>query len=260
MIIDLVPVWLLFFIMVGVVLLSSEIGYRVGRKIWGNSKAESESAASAISGTILGLQAFMLAFTFGIVSDRYDLKKSLVRDEAGVIRTAWRLVDFVPEPDRARSRGLLKQYVDQRVTLVAAGDIEAIIRGQEDSLAMQRELWNIAVENGRRDMNSDVAALYIESLTELSNLHAKRVAIALHARIPTAIWVVLMSLLVLGMISVGYYTAIAESRRSRVAPILAVAFSLVIALVAAVDNPGGRIMPVSQQPLISLQSEMFTSD
>lgn len=256
MIIDLVPVWLLFFIMVGVVLLSSEIGYRMGRNIWGKAKAERESPASAISGTILGLQAFMLAFTFGIVSDRYDLKKSLVREEAGVIRSAWQLSDFLPEPDRTKSRARLKEYLDQRVSLVAAGDTDAIIRSQGDSLSIQRELWKIAVENGRRDLNSDVAALYVEALNELTNLHAKRIVVALHARIPTAIWAVLMSLLVLGMISVGYHTAIAESRRSRVAPILAVAFSLVIALIAAVDNPGGRIMPVSQQPLINLQSEL----
>ena len=83
-----------------------------------------------------------------------------------------------------------------------------------------------------------------------------RVALALQARIPTAIWAVLVSLLILGMIGVGYHTAIAASRRSRVVPILAVAFSLVIALIAALDDPRKSLIPVSQQPLIDVLSEM----
>ena len=70
------------------------------------------------------------------------------------------------------------------------------------------------------------------------------------------IWFVLLSLLTLGMIGLGYHTAIADSRRSRVVPILAVAFSLVIALIAALDHPGDSLMPISQQPLVEVQSEL----
>lgn len=256
MIIDIFPVWLLFFIMIGVVLLSSEVGYRLGRTIRGKEKAERESPASAISGTILGLQAFMLAFTFGIVSDRYDTKKSLVREEASAIRAAWYRADFLPEPDRARSRTLLKEYIDQRIIVAGVKDAELVMQSQETVLSTHRQLWEIALVNANIDMNSDIGALYVESLNEIYNLHAMRVGIGMQARIPTAIWAVLLSLLVLGMISVGYYTAIADSRRSRVSPVLAVAFSLVIALIAALDYPGGRLMPISQQALISVQSEM----
>ncbi|HRI03198.1 MAG TPA: hypothetical protein PLL77_05610 [Pyrinomonadaceae bacterium] len=256
MLIDIVPTWLLFFIVIGVVLFASETGYRLGRNILGKSKAERESPASAISGSILGLQAFMLAFTFGIVSDRYETKKSLVREESSVIRSAWHRADFLPEPDRTASKNLLKKYVDQRISLAASDDADAIRISQGESLVMQQQLWEIAVANFRADMSSDIGALYVESLNEIANLHAKRIGIGMQARVPTTMWAVLMSLLIMGMISLGYYTAIADSRRSRVSPILAVAFSLVIALIATLDHPGGRLMPVSQQPLINVQSEM----
>jgi hypothetical protein len=105
-------------------------------------------------------------------------------------------------------------------------------------------------------MDSDIGALYVESVNEIAKLHATRVGVGLNARIPTAIWLVLLSLLTLGMIGLGYHTAIADSRRSRVAPILAIAFSLVIALIAALDHPGDSLMPVSQQPLVNVLSEM----
>ena len=49
-----------------------------------------------IAGAILALATFMLAFTFGIVADRYDTKKGLVREDANAIRTAWQRSDFLP--------------------------------------------------------------------------------------------------------------------------------------------------------------------
>jgi len=58
------------------------------------------------------------------------------------------------------------------------------------------------------------------------------------------------------MIAVGYQTAIADSRRSRVTAVLAISFSLVIALIAALDHPLSRFISIPQTPLVSLQLEM----
>lgn len=258
MIIDFLPVWVLFFVTVGLVLLSVEIGFRLGRTVRGKTEDERESPASSISGVILGLQAFMLAFTFGIVSDRFDTKKALVREEANTIRTAFHRADFLPEPDRAKTKALLREYLDERIAFAQARDLGSVEGALEDALRIQNELWEIAVAYGRTD-NSDIAALFVDSVNEIARLHATRVGIGIHARIPTAIWGMLLSLLTLGMIGLGYYTALADSRRSRVAPVLAVAFSLVIALIAALDHPGSDIMPVSQQPLANVLNEMKAS-
>ena len=61
-------------------------------------------------------------------------------------------------------------------------------------------------------------------------------------------------MLVLGM-GIGQQTAIADSRRSRVTARLAVSFSLVIALIAALDHPLSKFMSISQQALVSFQME-----
>jgi len=90
----------------------------------------------------------------------------------------------------------------------------------------------------------------------MADLQALRVNQGLQARIPTGIWFVLFALLVLGMIAVGYQTAIAESRRSRVTTVLAISFSLVIALIAALDHPLSRFISIPQTPLMSLQLEI----
>lgn len=255
MIIDILPVWVFFLVTAGLILVSAEFGFRLGRNVRGKTEEERESTVSSISGVILGLQAFMLAFTFGIVSDRYDAKKGLVREEANVIRTTLRRADFLPPAERARTELLLREYLEERIAFAQARDFGRVATTMESARRIHRQLWDIAVANGRND-NSDIASLFARSVNELENLHATRVGIGLNARIPTTIWVVLLSLLTLGMISLGYHTAIANSRRSRVAPVLAIAFSLVIALIAALDHPGDAIMPVSQQPLVNMLSEM----
>lgn len=256
MIIDIVPIWVLFLIITVLIMIAVEIGFRLGRNVRKKTETELESPVSAIAGVILGLLAFMLAFTFGIVSDRYEVKKGLVREEANTLRTAWHRADFLQEADRAKSKAIMKAYVDERVAVALAHDAKLAQMSLGSAIKMQKDLWAIAVANGKLDMNSDIGALYVESINDLDNLHATRVGVGLNARIPTGIWFVLFALLLAGMIAVGYHTAIAESRRSRVTPILAISFALVLALIAALDHPGDSLMPVSQQPLVNIQHEM----
>lgn len=258
---DYIPVWLLFAGTVLLVMLSIETGYRMGHRSRRKSKEEKESPVSAIAGSVLGLVAFMLAFTFGIVSDRYDSRKGLVREEANSIGTTYLRTDFLPEPDRAEAKALLKEYVINRLASVEAlrsgkATPEQITASLAKSAQTHKRLWEMAVANARKDMDSDMAALYIDSLNGLIDLHALRVAIALQARVPLGIWIALASLTFLGMIAVGYQMGIAGSKRSLAQPILAVSFSLVIALIAVLDRPHAGYIKVSQQPFVDLLKSM----
>jgi len=258
MIIDALPIWLLFLVTAALVVLAVEIGFLVGKIVHRRSEEEREAPVSAIAGAILGLQAFMLAFTFSIVSDRYDIKKGLVREEANVIRSAWQRSDFLQEPTRAKTKALLREYVNDRITFSQSGDPRNAEAAVADATRIQHQIWDMAVVNARADpfMTSDIGAMYVESINQIADLHALRVNQGLQARVPSGIWFVLYALLLLGMIGVGYHTAIADSRRSRVTSLLAVSFSLVIALIAALDHPMSRFISISQQPMVSLQMEM----
>lgn len=251
---DIIPIWALFVGTILFVMVSVEAGYRLGSAALRRSADEKESPVSSIAGAVLGLLAFMLAFTFAIVSDRYDSRKGLVRDEANAIRTAYLRSDFLPEPDRTDAAGLIREYLDARLVAAQSGNIEPehVKRLLSDAERIQGRLWDMAVTNARKDMNSDVAALYIESVNDIINVHALRVAVGWQARVPVGIWSVLYGLTILGMMGVGYQTGIAGSKRSMARPILAVSFAMVIAMIASLDRPGGFIK-VTQQPLIDLQ-------
>jgi hypothetical protein len=253
---DTIPVWLFFVITLILVGAAIEAGYRLGESVHRRTEDEKESPVSAISGAILGLLAFILAFTFAIVSDRYDARKALVRDEANALRTAYSRAEFLPDADRAEATDLFREYLKARLAVVESGSVDQVQTAMTDADRIQRRLWDMAVANARKDMNSDVAALYVEALNEVFNLHWLRVAVGLQARIPTTIWAVLFALIILGMIGVGYQTGIAGSRRTWATLVLALSFSLVMALVVEMDRPASSLVRVTQQPLQDLQTWM----
>ena len=258
---DAIPIAAVFVGTILLVMVSTEVGYRLGHRSHRRSEEEKESPVSAIAGSVLGLVAFMLAFTFGIVTERYDARKGLVREEANTIRTTYLRSDFLPEPDRAEARGLLREYVTDRLAtneLLQAGKMTERERGKimAKVARIHTRLWEMAVANARKDMNSDVAALYIDSLNGVIELHATRVAIGLQARIPNGIWIALLSLTFFGMVAIGYQIGIAGSKRSLAQPILAISFSMVIALIASLDRPQSGYVTVSQQSLRTLRDFM----
>jgi hypothetical protein len=256
-----IPILAIFAATILVVLVAIEAGDRLGQARRRRSAEELESPVSAIANSILGLAAFMLAFTFGIVAERHAAKRELVREEAVAIRTAWHRSDFLPEPDRYEATDLLRQYVAARVSFAQGGtlDPERVKQLLAEAQRLQGRLWNMAVANARKDMNSDVAALYIDSLNEVNGIHASRVAVGMQMRIPGEIWFVLSCITMLGMLSVGYQTGIAGSKRSLAWPILALSFALSFSLIAALDHPDSGVLQVTQQPLIDLQSAMTTA-
>lgn len=246
---DWVPIWAFFIGTILIVMVSIEVGYRLGDSAHRKSAEEKETPISGVSGTVLGLTAFILAFTFAIVAERYQDRRSLVLEDANAIRIAYVRADFLPEPDRSESKRLLRAYLEQRIAFAQDGVDLAALLAETDRI--QRRLWHIAVTNAERDMNSDVAALYIESLNELSSVQTMRLAIGVRARVPLGIWITLYSLTILGVLSMGYHAGIAASKRSKATWIVAIAFALVIVLIASLDRPDFIVVP--QQPLIDLQ-------
>ena len=72
---DAIPIAVIFAGTVIIVVAAIELGDRLGLAMHRRSHDDKDSSISTISGAILGLAAFMLAFTFAIVSDRYDARK-----------------------------------------------------------------------------------------------------------------------------------------------------------------------------------------
>jgi hypothetical protein len=255
---DFIPIWAIVAGTILLVMVAIEAGQRLGKTIRKRSPDEKESPVSAIVGTILGLSAFLLAFAFGVVWDRYDAKKALVREDAAAIRTAWQRSDFLPEADRLEALGIFRRYVELRLTFAQGGSLEPeqVRSVLSETQGLQDRLWNMAVVNARKDMNSDVAALYVDSLNTMNAVHATRVAVGIQARVPIEIWAALYCITLLGMMGVGYQTGIAESKRSVAWTVLALTYAMAFGVIASLDRPDSGFIKVAQTPIIDVQNIM----
>ena len=156
---------------------------------------------------------------------------------------------------------MLRQYIDSHVAFVQAGSLEPerVTSALSEMRRIQDRLWNMALADARKDMNSEVAAMYIDSLNEVNAIHVTRLTVGLHSRVPNEIWLVLHFITILGMMGVGYQTGIAGSKRSLARHLLTLSFALVFVLIASLDRPDSGVLTVSQQPLIDLRDSMQTA-
>lgn len=248
---DTLPLWSLLAIVLLIVLVSAECGYRLGRRV-GRPEDEKDAPLGEMVGATLALLAFLLAFTFGLAASRYDTRRQLLLDEANAIGTTYLRAALLPE-GAGDIRPLLRQYVDLRLEAARAHDLARNLRRAE---AVQRQLWARTASLMRAAQGSIAVGLFVQSLNELIDLHAKRVTADIRNRIPPAIWASLYGVTILSFAVLGYHAGLVSTRRSRAALPVAVTFAVVIWLIADLDRPREGTLTLSQQALVDVRASM----
>lgn len=251
--IDALPVWSTIPAAALLLCASLEAGYRLGRWRHLRTPDEKEQPVGAMVASILGLLAFVLGFTFSLAASRFESRRQVVLEEANAIGTTYLRASFLPEPRRHEVELLLRDYVDARIVNAETRELaEAIARSER----LQQELWVQATEASLTAPQSISVGLFVQSLNDLIDLHAKRLLIGVRSRIPDVIWVGLLGLTVLGVSSVGYMAGLSFTRRSPAMLGLVLAFSFVLALIADLDRSQEGLLRVSQQALVDVQKAM----
>jgi hypothetical protein len=246
------PLWALLLATLTVAHLSVEGGYRLARYRQRRSGEEKQEPVGSMVGATLGLLAFMLAFTFGLAGSRFDDRRQVILAEANAIGTAYLRAELLPQPIGAEVRNLLREYVDARLEATQSERTDQALARSEQ---LQRRLWAQALAAAEKDQ-SPITGLFIQSLNEVIDLHAKRVMVGLRSRVPGAIWMTLYLLAILGMAMMGYQEGGTGSKRSPAKLALVLAFSLVLMLIVDLDRPGQGMLQVSQQSMIDLRNSM----
>jgi len=248
------PLWVIFCVILAVSLLAVELGFRFAQRLNRGEKGEGEGDAGGIVAALLGLLAFILAFSFSITTNRFDTRKQLVLDEANAISTTYLRTRLIPQPQGAAIKKLLEEYVDIRVqsTVNISNIPETLIRSEE----IHGLLWSQVESLVNENMDSEIRSLLIASLNEVIALHKSRKTVALIYRIPPFIWLSLHLLMIASMFGTGYQVGASRARRPVAIPLMIAAFALVILMIAAMDRPNEKMFAVSQQPLIEVLEMM----
>lgn len=240
------PAWALLLATLLLSLAAAECGAVIARR----RSAEPEGPVAALVGAVLGLLAFILAFTFSLAANRFDVRKQLVIDDANACATAWLRAGLLPPAQRDEIRPLLKEYIQVRAQISPTADIPALVRQAETLLG---QIWQRTTALMANDeVDGEIRSLFVESVNDLFTLHETRKTVALVHRIPGTIWLSLYALSTLSMFAIGYQVGSSGASRLLAMPLLAGAFALVIVMIAEMDKPLGLFL-ISQQPMVDVQ-------
>ena len=250
---NMLPLWLLFLLTLAIAAASVEAGEWLAKISLRKKGKEPEAPVGSLVAAVLGLLAFILAFTFGMTASRFDARKQLVLEESNAIGTTYLRAGLLPQSQGQEVRRLLREYVDVR--------LKTTIENVEESLArcenLHGRLWSQAESLVQEEMDDELRALFIMSLNEVIDLHESRKTVALIYRIPGTIWLSVYVLSILSMLAIGYQVGMSGTRRMHGMLLLVAAFSLVIVMIADMDRPGEGRFQASQQPLVDVQQMML---
>lgn len=247
-----IPLWIIFALTFLFSYIVFKIGVVLGKKHRFVAEQEDRSPVGSIIGASLGLLAFMLAFTFGIAAAKFEERRSLVLEEANAIGTTYLRAGYIVEPEKSNIRKLLSEYVSIRLEGLQPGKLAQALEKSEE---LQDQLWENAVIVAEKYPDSVVAGLFIQSLNEVIDLHAKRVNVGIHIRIPIIVWAFLYFITILALGTLGYQIGLTHSGYIGISIALLLTFSSVITLIADLDRPQEGFIKVSQKSLINLQDK-----
>lgn len=248
------PLWLTDLAILIALLLVSELMFRAGRARGVPASEHVHAQVTGAQASSLGLLALMLAFTLSMAESRFNARRGILIAEANAIGTTYLRAAYLPEPMRSQSRQQLRDYVKARRAYYRASLAEepaATARGQE----LQRRLWDQVVTFAPSHLDSDVVALYIESLNQVIDLEASR-DLAIGARMP---WTINFLLVIIALVAVGitgYATGLGGGRVSVTLYVTPALVALACTIVADLDRSRAGYISTGDRPMVRLEASM----
>ncbi len=136
---------------------------------------DSSKQLGTISGTLVGLLALLLAFTFGMANNRFDATRQLVMAESNAIGTAIKRTEVYPDSVQSLLKDALRNYVEMRIQYYELGHDEASIHQaylqSGDSL---NKIWKIAIDFNKQESSIELKARLLPAINEMMDLTTAR--------------------------------------------------------------------------------------
>lgn len=163
-----------------------------------------QEGIGTIEGSLLGLLALMLSFTFSMSSSRHDQRLTILVQEANDIGTAVLRADLYPDSIRNPLRAEFRKYVDARIAFFEAGrNYPKIMEANDSASAIQNRLWAIVAVAGKDREHMHRTAQMVPALNQMIDIVTTRNA-SLIAKVPDLILYMLFLLCITSSFILGY--------------------------------------------------------
>jgi hypothetical protein len=233
----------------------TEIGFRFGRWRESRTEAKDRDVEDSVQTASLGLLALLLGFSFSLVVTRYDSRRQVIVGEANAITTAYRDAELLAEPDRSELQAMFRRYVAIRIRaydLGTAAAADAAIRSKE----LQDMLWKRAMAAARDERVPPVFATAVaQSLSEVNNWSEAAVS-AFENKMPGSVMRLLFAIAGIATWIAGFCDGLHGRRLLLVLAVQPLLISLVITVIADMDQPFRGWLRVSKNPIVRAQETM----
>jgi hypothetical protein len=199
---------------------------------------------------MLGLLALIIGFSFAMALSRFEARRDAVVNEANAIGTTALRARLLPDPHRAETLKLLREYIQIRLDIVQSGQSLAESKTAVDrSNGVQEALWLQVKALTVKDNSMVPTGLFIQAVNEMIDDQAKRLA-ALRNRIPN---IVLLGLFGIAAVAGGFagYASGRDTKRTRLPVyIMGLLVATVILLICDLDRPSSGFIVNNQQSMI----------
>jgi hypothetical protein len=240
-------------IVLGILLLllaAALLGYRGHGWLRRRRLAETQSHDHLLS-AVLGLLALLLGFTFSMSLDRYEVRRSLVVQEANALGTLWTRTQLLENTERDAINGHLRFYLAARLSWSEAEkDDGALRRAQLE----QRAVWELIRQAVRKDANYPLTQGVVDAANGAFDAASARTA-ARSAHVPDRVFAVLVLYALLSAAMLGYTSAIKGHPHRFATGVVLILLTLALGIILDLDRPRSGAIQVSQAPLEALQQD-----
>jgi hypothetical protein len=250
--------WVIVLVLMGAMMLAAEIAYHVGRR-WPMRDAETTGRfySIAVQGSLLGLLALLLGFTFNMSTQRYETRRQLVMDDANVLGTLWLRSSLVPKPQRNEFEPLLRQYIEVRAdaTALQRETTEELAKRVELAEVLHRRMWEVVKTAVQSERPVKAAEDMVGLLSNAQSLHEWRIY-AYGSRVPEIIIVMLFGTAITAMFSVGYSGGLTQHRGVLLRIMITLVVCGTVFAILDLDTPRRGLIQVEQTPMLRVKQMM----
>lgn len=203
-----------------------------------------------VQSAVLTLLGLLIGFTFSMAVNRYEQRKNYEEAEANAIGTEYIRLGLLPAPDVERARGLLRNYLDQRVLFYTSGYGQPLQQIDNDTAQLQNQLWS-TVQSPARAEPTAVGVLTVSGMNDVLNSQGYTQA-AWWNRIPLEAWFLLAAIAIGCNLLIGY----GAPRTSTLLIVFPLAVSVSFFLICDIDSPRRGLIRVPPQELVRLSQTL----
>ncbi|MEO8146534.1 MAG: hypothetical protein ABI723_02800 [Bacteroidia bacterium] len=236
-------------------ILANGLGFRIRKMQLKKNQDQLPDWSDSLEGSLMGLMALILAFSFGIAASKFDARREMIVQEANDIGTALLRCDLYPDSTRNLLRADFQKYVEARISYYDAGDDSLRIKAAlKEADRYSSGIWNRVVLIAGNPGNTVPSMQMIPALNSMIDIVTTRDAGRI-AKVPPVILTVLLILTLISGFLAGYSDK--KKKRNLITVIgFAAMLSITLYLVLELDRPRRGIinLDAAEQRIVDIRT------